>query len=131
MSLAITSISMSGININPYYKLCKCILEIHMTDRAAYSFINGWLAGLLHARQHQLNDCTECVEIQHRTATGLPKGKRSSVHSTTGQSGKRGPLLFLSTKSHGEQQKWTTYHEFLHGLLRHKKIRITIGKILG
>ena len=83
MSLAITSISMSGININLYYKLCKCILEIHMTDRAAYSFINGWLAGLLHARQHQLNDCTECVEIQHRTATGLPKGKRSSVHSTT------------------------------------------------
>ena len=42
-----------------------------------------WLAGLLHARQHPLNDCTECVEIQHRTVTGLPKGKRSSVHSTT------------------------------------------------
>ena len=37
----------------------------------------------------------------------------------TGQWGKSGPLLLLSTKSHGEQQKWTTFHEFLHGLLSH------------
>ena len=42
-----------------------------------------WLAGLLHARQHPLNDRTGRVEIQHRTVTGLPKGKRSSVLSTT------------------------------------------------
>ena len=41
-----------------------------------------------------------------------------------------GPLLLLTMRFGAEQQKWTTYHEVLHGLISHKNNRI-IGEMGG